>query len=235
MLSFQTHKNGGTSSLRMNKLLYILLGKPTVDFCEKPTTGLIKRPFYALSNLAFFVPPVLIYLRDGFKTKLAKAFAFTSVLIGSLSFLYDASYTYISQLFDLSGMLIFVNLLLFLNLKRLKRSNLVIQFIFFLLSIFLIFFLKGYSGNIIFGLYVFAVLISENILYREKIHSNYSSWFVAFSLFAVGFMIWLPDVTQKICFSLKLLNGRAVFHYLTASSVYFLYDFYAKNKHFNLD
>ena len=208
-----------------------LFSTPTIEYCEKPIQGLIKRPYYALSNLAFILSGVLI-LYKGKMSRLAKIFGFTALTMGLLSFFYDASYLYISQLFDLAGMFLFVNILLYLNLKSLKKAlkNLIFfQMIIFVVSMALIIIYQGFTGNFVFGLYVLAVVLSEYLLFKNKSHQNHKYWLLAFGLFVIGFAIWLLDASNTLCFSFGLLNGRAIFHYLNAISIYYLYVFYKLN------
>lgn len=208
-----------------------LLSAPTIEYCEKPIGNFIKRPYYAVSNLAFLISGVFI-LYKGKMNKLAKLFGFTAITIGFLSFLYDASYLYISQLFDLAGMLLFVNILLYLNIKTLRKTfgNLpVYQILAFIVSMAAIIVFRGFTGNIIFGTYVLAVIASEYLLFKNKSHRKYKYWMLAFGLFVLGFAIWLLDASKTVCFSFGLLNGRAVFHYLNAISIYYLYVFYDLN------
>lgn len=206
-----------------------LLLEPTVKYCEQPTDGIIKRPYYAISNLVFFLVGFII-LRE--RTKLAKLFGYTTLAIGLFSTLYDTFYLYGLQLLDLTGMFIFINLLLFLNLtKFLKASKiLILQLVIGLLSLMAIIYFKSYSGNIIFGLYVIALIITELILYSKNIHINLKNWLIAFGLFVLGFIFWFLDTKKVVCFNFGLLNGRAIFHYLNSISIYYLYKFYKLQK-----
>jgi len=208
-----------------------LFAQPTIEYCEKPVSGLIKRPYYAISNFAFFASGVLILVK-GRKSKLAMLFGYTAIVIGLLSFAYDASYLYISQLLDLTGMLLLVNILLYLNLGKIFRfaKRLVsLQIVLYLLSMATIMYFRGFAGNIVFGIYVLAVIVTEYILKRRKQNQNYKYWILAFAFFVLGFAIWLLDSSKTVCFSFGLLNGRAVFHYLNAISIYYLYIFYEAN------
>jgi hypothetical protein len=208
-----------------------LLGPPTIEYCEKPIQGLIKRPYYAVSNLAFLLSGFLI-LSKGKMNRLSKIFGFTAITIGLLSFFYDASYLYFSQLLDLTGMLLFVNILLYLNLDKLFKSSkylILMQVISYLASISAIIYFQGFAGNVVFGIYVLSVIVTEYLLCKQKLHQNYGYWVLAIVLFVVGFAIWLLDASKLFCFTFGLLNGRAVFHYLNAFSIYYLYKFYALN------
>lgn len=208
-----------------------LFGPPTIEYCEKPVQGLIKRPYYAVSNLAFLLAGFLI-LYKGKMNNLSKIFGFTAITIGLLSFYYDASYLYISQLFDLTGMFLFVNILLYLNLKRLfkgLRYMALYQILIYIISMTAIVIFQGFMGNLVFGLYVLGIIVTEYLLYKQKLHFHHKYWVLSVILFILGFSIWLLDSTKTTCFSFGLLNGRAIFHYLNAISIYYLYVFYELN------
>lgn len=208
-----------------------LLSEPTVRYCEETTNWVIKRPYYALSNLAFFISGVAILIK-GKGSELSRIFGVMAITIGLFSLIYDSTYTYLAQLFDLSGMLIFVNVLLYLNLKNVfKGKNLIFaQILLFILSLATIINFQGYSGDIVFGLYVAAVVVSEIYLIKTKIHTNLRKWLVPFGIFIVGFLIWILDAQKIFCSPVGLFNGRAIFHYLNAIVIYQLYRFYESQK-----
>lgn len=203
-----------------------LLGVPTITYCEAASDALIKRPWYAISNLAFFIVAFLIWRRD--RTTLGKQFALTTLLIGVLSFVYDSTYTYIAQLADLTGMLLFATLLLSLNARRLGavRYKLWLACC-MIVALVMIILLGHYAGNIIFGTYIVAVLITELMIRRGQPNTSSKYWALAMSVFLLGFAAWLLDSSHTICFDIGLLNGRAIFHYTSATTMYLLYKHYA--------
>lgn len=206
-----------------------LFGPPTVEFCEKATGHFIQRPFYALSNLAFIFVSMFIY-REG-RNKLAKLFAVTIGLVAIFSTIYDSSYTYISQLFDLSGMILFINMLLFLNLKIIfKKSTIMVQLLLSILGVASIFYFKGFSGIIVFGLFVAVYVATETYLLNAVKHINARNWFFAFLIFILAFAVWLLDIKKLFCDPTNILNGRGIFHIMTAVSVYLLYKFYSQQE-----
>lgn len=205
-----------------------LLSAPTVNYCEPILNGIIKRPWAALSNVAFFISGILILIK-GKGSRLSKLFGVVAILVGVCSSVYDITYFYGAQLLDLSAMLVFVSLLLYLNLQTLSLSNRWLTFgltAAFIASVGLIVSQQGYSGDIIFGLYVLAVIITELALIKRRLHINFRQWVLALALFILGFAAWIPDNKQLICFDIGLFNGRAVFHYLCASTIYLLYRYY---------
>lgn len=208
-----------------------LLAHPTVTYCEQAGQGLIKRPWSALSNLAFIGAGVAILLR-GKNSRLSKLFGGVALLVGVLSTFYDITYTYGSQLLDLSGMLVFVGLLLYLNISALgfRRHAAKLIALSTVLSVSLIILFQGYAGDVIFGLYVLAVVITETMLIHQKKHRNTRLWLVAFGIFVLGFGYWLMDSSRFYCTDFGLLNGRAIFHYCGATAIYLLYRFYDKQR-----
>lgn len=207
-----------------------LLSDPTVTYCEAATGHLINRPWYAISNLAFFVAALMIYRAE--KTPLARLFAGLALLVGLLSLTYDVTYVYLAQLCDLVGMLIFVTVLLILNIQRLLpgRKFIVLVFGLGILSVGLIVAFGGYAGNIIFGLYVLAVVVSEGILLRIGRHRHIRYWAVTFGVFVLGFGLWVLDTSRTVCFDFGLLNGRAIFHYVAAWVMWRMFMFYRRQR-----
>lgn len=104
-----------------------------------------------------------------------------------------------------------------------------VQFLAYLCSMATIIYFGGFTGNIVFGTYIIGVMASEYFLYMRNKHKNYKWWLFAVGLFVLGFAIWLLDASHTYCVSFGLLNGRSVFHYLNAISIYFLYKFYETN------
>lgn len=205
------------------------LGTPTVEFCEKAGIGLIKRPFYAISNLVYLFSGLII-LKKGRGSVLSKAFGYTSILIGLLSFLYDASYTYISQLADLLGMFIFVSVLIYFSAKRYfdisHKRLMVVQFLSVVCGIFLVVYFKSYAGEFVFGAFIVTEIILEYLLWKKGKAKNIRLWCQALGVFAIGFILWLPDATGMLCDPHDYINGRSLFHLSTAVTIYMLYLYY---------
>ena len=202
-----------------------LFKAPTIQYCEVAMNAFIARPWYALSNVAFIIVGVLILTRGG-RYRILGAVAF---LIGILSFTYDASYTYLSQLIDLSGMLIFISVLLYLNLRLLmssQRKLIGLLVAGFLTSLCIIIIFRGFMGDIVFGLLVLGYVISELYLLHTKRHINRQRWAIALGIFALGFIFWLSDASHLYCADFGLLNGRAIFHYTNAITIYLIFTFY---------
>jgi len=209
-------------------MLKALFSEPTIKYCEIATKGFIKRPYYAFSNFAFLVAGILILLK-GRGSALSKAFGSIAILVGILSFIYDSSYLYISQLLDLTGMLLFISLLLYLNFSILYKNKIliiIVQAISILLGLATIVIFQGYSGDIVFGVFVLVYVMSEIYLLRANIHKDYVRWLLLIVIFLIGFVFWFFDASKIYCASFGLLNGRAIFHFINAIVIYYLYDYY---------
>jgi len=209
-------------------MLKALLSEPTIKYCETPTEGLIARPYYAISNLAFLFVGIMILLK-GKGSSLSKAFGSLAILVGFFSFLYDSSYLYVFQLLDLTGMLLLISFLLYLNLSVIYRNKalvIVLQVIAILLGLISIIVFQGYSGDIVFGIFVLLCIASEIYLLRVGRHKNYLRWLLPLVIFIIGFIFWFFDASKIFCTSFGLLNGRAIFHFLNAIVIYYLYDYY---------
>lgn len=131
-------------------------------------------------------------------------------------------------------MLILVNVLFFLNLKKIFKLNSFLTYVLFIISILLsvigIVLLKGYSGNIIFGIFVLVTIITEFYLITNQLHKYAKYLFTGVGCLVVGFAFWLADVSKLYCFPYNLLNGRTIFHMFTALTIYFLYVYYEANE-----
>ncbi|MFA5967148.1 MAG: ceramidase domain-containing protein [Patescibacteria group bacterium] len=209
-------------------MLKSLFSEPTIQYCEVATKGLIKRPYYAFSNLAFLFVGIAILLK-GNGSALSKAFGYIAILVGLLSFAYDSSYLYITQLIDLTGMLLLISFLLYLNLSVLYKNKILIttiQVIAMLLGLMSIIVFQAYSGDIVFGIFVLLYVISEIYLLMVNKHKNYMMWVLPLAVFLIGFTFWILDASKIYCVNFGLLNGRAIFHFLNAIVIYHLYDYY---------
>jgi len=212
-------------------LVQSLLGSPTINFCESAGSGIIARPGYAFSNMIYFA--VGIYLLAKKESKIAKSFGVLALMVGAFSMIYDITYTYGAQLLDLFGMFLFVSFILVLNLKRINpriRHLSKILFLIAFFSVILTFFIKGYSGDVIFTMLILFILLIEFYVSKNSKRLNYQSLFIAIVLICIGAFIWIFDAFQIWCSPATILNGRAIFHYLTAIAIVYISRFYGQFK-----
>ncbi len=200
---------------------------PTVKYCEQAITGLIARPGYFVSNLPYILLGVWLLFK---KDRISKIFGGFSIAIGLTSAFYDASFKYYAQIIDLNTMFAFLNFLFVFNLRKVWKLDLnksiflfvLIQAVYFALLIVL----KGGVGSLLFGSLVVAYLISEFTL--ERISRKF--WMIGFVLFLAGWILWQLDANQIWCDATNLFNGRALFHYFTTGTIFFIWKNQMVNK-----
>ncbi len=196
----------------------------TVEYCELASDAIISRPGYFFSNIAYMIVGVYILRKAG---RFSKSFGIFAILIGLSSALYDTNALFYAQLIDLASMSAFVIFISIINLRNLgiRKWPYLITIALALQSIYMILILvnEGSSGRILFGLLVMSVIITEFLIYRRKPSITMRNFKIAFLLFLFGFFIWSFDASQTFCSPISILNGRAIFHYLTALSIYYLY------------
>lgn len=126
-------------------------------------------------------------------------------------------------------MLVLIGTLLYLNLrqivqhKRLLISGLIVSLA---VALIVIICFRGFTGDVVFGLLVLGYVIGELYLLRTKQHLHSWRWALAFSIFLLGFIFWLCDASHFYCANIGLFNGRAIFHYTSATTIYLLFVFY---------
>lgn len=200
---------------------------PTVGYCEKPLEGLIKRPWYAISNLTYVFLGIYLLLKKD--DQVAKRFGALALAIGLISLNYDVTYAYWSQLLDLFMMLIFASTLIYsssIGAFDSRRTKLTLLGV-LIISMALIISLGGYVGNVVFGLLLLIYLVMEYLNFRKGVHQKYVYLISALTTFIIGVLFWYADTSAIYCLQFGLFNGRAVFHYLGTISVYLLYRFYS--------
>lgn len=210
----------------MNQFWTQIFGEriPTVEYCEQVIEGLIARPGYFISNIPYIILGVFLITR---KDKVAKILGTLSILIGVFSGIYDASFKFNAQIFDLMAMFALINFLFVFNLYKLKlaskQASIFLAIIFQLTYLLGIISFEGSSGRMLFGLFVLGVILTEYIIYKRKLVESHKYFLVALATFLVGFLIWTFDASQTICSPVEWLNGRAIYHYITTATIYYLY------------
>ena len=209
-----------------------ILRIPTVEYCEKVVQGLIARPGYAISNIPFILAGSFIILKNK-GSRFSFLVGILSIIIGVCSFLYDASFTFLSQYFDWLGMFLFILFLSILNLKRLfdldwKRLITIFSLILFL---YLPVSFLTEQGTFFFGIGVVFLILSEIYLtVKNKSHLD-KKWVLALMLFLIGYISRNLDLYGVFCDPGNILNGRGIFHYLSSISILLLHSYYKKILH----
>lgn len=197
---------------------------PTVYYCEEAQDAIIARPGYFVSNFAYiFIGVYLLAQRD----KFAKILGILSIAVGFFSGMYDASFRFNAQILDLMGMfglVIFLLMYNFYKLKLIRKLYALITGMLLLLGYLVsIIVIEGQSGRWLFGVSLVLIIITEYLLYKRQVIGYYKYFVIALVMFLIGFMIWSFDALEILCSPIKYLNGRAIFHCITAVSILYLY------------
>lgn len=176
----------------------------------------------------------LIILQKSRKEILGILLGSASLLLGLFSFIYDSTYLRLTQLIDITGMLIFVLTLIFIAQSDILELTLK-RYLTYVIPLLMILILGTYyigtqSGNIIFGALILIYIGLEIYCFKKKNHADYKNLIIGAALVALGFGIWLLDTTRTVCFEFGLLNGRSIFHFLTAITIHQIYLFYSSQK-----
>ncbi len=214
--------------------------KPTIKYCEDNLSSYIAQPANAWSNLTFICVGFYIFLKSrNHKNPLLKLFGLMVVLIGTFSFIYHASFTFIGQFLDLGSMYLLSSYLIILNLRRSSIQIFTTRKLFsiFLLvlsaSLLVTYFIRPTNnfsiGYPIFALQVLAIIILEWKLYKRNTNSyQIHNLLIAFTIFILAFIALILDLLRIWCDSgtFHLINGHASWHVLNSISLLFLYFFY---------
>jgi hypothetical protein len=209
---------------------------PNVDWCEEELCGWIVNPADTWSNLAYIAFGIAMVLRArGRASSALSLFAPASVIVGVFSFAYHASYTYFLQFFDFVGMFLFCFVLITANALRLGWIRSEQRYVF------------GIGGTALFsafvpllgettipiqslvGVLIAVILAQEWVLHRRAGQGavDYRAFRIGLALLAAAAAFSLADVTRTFCDPQShWLQGHALWHVLSAASLYAMFRFY---------
>ena len=214
---------------------------PDHCFCEAVRFGeIIRQPSNTWSNLSFvliaFIIGIQISMITGSQNKLiqhkllSSIYVLSCLVVGLGSFFYHASLTLIGQWVDVLGMYLAVTFFSLYNLFRIyqwKMRSFILAFFLSNAVLGYILYAHTWSRRYLFGLFV-ALLISSIWYSNIKIKSilRNRDLYQAIACFGIGIMIWILDITKIICDPYFIVQGHAIWHFLTAASSYFIFRYY---------
>jgi hypothetical protein len=154
------------------------------------------------------------------------------------SFLYHASLTYTFQKMDITGLFSVIVAVLGFNLYKIfpytrirgkLRSNHVPVIIFTLLANYLIFTkLWTLNINIFFPSMIITVFITFALYIRIRKQHDYFINYMKASIIVLllGSLVWILDRSHVLCAPDSVLQGHALWHLLTAGSIFLIYLYY---------
>ncbi|HMV78659.1 MAG TPA: ceramidase domain-containing protein [Leptospiraceae bacterium] len=202
---------------------------PTIKYCENNLCSWITQPSNTWSNLIFYIAGILLFRNIQNRNNSGPQTSFLYInafLIGTASFLYHASFTFLMQFFDLSSMYMFSVTLLCLNFYRmgLVRKKEIFTVFLLVLTVCMgaLYFLKPY-GIPIFALTAAAAIGTEFIIFRNgREKADYSRYKIGLILILSAFLFWALDFRRIwICDpDNHLFQGHAVWHILSGAAYY---------------
>lgn len=234
---------------------YETAGGNAFQFCETNRMDeIIRQPANTWSNLGFLAVGLfaLTLAVHDFKNKERKQstnflvrypmfsllYGLSCIYLFTGSFLYHASLTSYFQRMDQSGMMAVIAMILVLNLYKIfphfrrkgewRSSHAIAMILAVAFNLFIFRHLLTININLLFPALALLV-IASGFFYAFKIRNNsfflnymYAAFLILF--FAVG--IWILDRTHTLCSPDSMLQGHALWHLLTATSIFFIYLYY---------
>jgi hypothetical protein len=216
---------------------------PDACFCESIRPSLVRQPSNAASSLSFALVGVLVLIgtrrrRDGHRARslfntqplYATIFGLASIIVGAGSAFYHASLTFIGQTVDVLGMYLIATFVIVYALARIRKTA---------ASTALLMYGVG-NAVLLAGLilvptarrYAFAVLIFIAIAGEVRARRTYiprgdvRQFQFAVALLALGFAVWVADISGLVCSPTAWIQGHAVWHAAGAASLWMVYRYY---------
>jgi len=209
---------------------------PNVNWCEEELCAWIVNPADTWSNLLYLVLGALMW-REAHRRRSASLAAFgpASIALGVSSFLFHASYTWMLQFFDYVGMFLFCFCVLALNARRLgwiaARHQVAAMLVGVAAASALVppLFHRGFPIQVVVLVLVLAMIGQEVwLLRRDGALPAHRWWGAALALLVAAAVFSVLDLTRVWCDpSDHWLQGHALWHLLSAASLYAIFRFAA--------
>jgi hypothetical protein len=212
---------------------------PNVDWCEEELCDWIVNPADTWSNLAYlFFGGLMWWAAKRSGDERMALFGPASIVVAAGSFAYHASYTYFLQFFDFVGMFLFCFTVITANALRLGWVEPRRQWAFLIGGT------VGFSALVpivsetsvpiqsLVALLIVTIIGQEGLIrVRQPAGAppvRYGLFAAALALIAAAGLSSLADVTRTVCDPTNhFIQGHALWHVLSACSLYALYLFYA--------
>ncbi|HEX8695101.1 MAG TPA: ceramidase domain-containing protein [Longimicrobium sp.] len=212
-------------------------------FCELIRPGSIRQPANALSSAGFVL--VGAWILAGGATRGAghgvnpitrnpayRAVYGTAVLlIGFGSAFYHASLTFAGQFFDVFGMYLLATFIFLYNLariRRLKTVTVVLGYVALNALLASLLYAVPALRRYLFAAVLLSALVPESLVRRRRTRELQGRHLLlALLLMAVGFGIWVLDITHRACSPSSWLQGHALWHVAGAAASLLVFGYYA--------
>ena len=211
--------------------------RPNIDWCEENLCAWVVNPADTWSNLPLIVfGGWMIWSLRGHPNSFLRWFGPVAIVTGLFSGIFHASYTFFFQFFDFAAMFLFAFLPLILNFQRLgmmKRGHAgrwylggVVVFC----ALVPVGFAVGFPIQLLVAFLVFAIVGQEVVIRVRGLPAGALWIFVsACGLLAASATFSALDLSRVFCDPTDhIIQGHAIWHVLTATSLWVLSVFYAR-------
>jgi len=218
---------------------------PDKCFCEAIRPHPPAQPANAVSSLAFVVVGLFVFvsavrlrgrgqaaMRNRMNSEIAypALFALALVAVGLGSFAYHALLTFNTQFADVFGMYLIATFILIYNLERFRRVRPITLIAGYLgLNAVLaasLYFLPSLRRYLFAALIIGALLLERMYRRNHQVTASTGQLLTAIVLLALGFIIWIGDITRIVCSPHSWLQGHAIWHVLGAAASWYVYSYY---------
>ncbi|WNG58088.1 ceramidase [Archangium gephyra] len=205
-------------------------GEPNVKWCEATLCAWVNEPANAWSNLAYLAVALGCAWRWRVTGSRAMGhFAWTTLLVGALSFAFHATNNFASQLLDFVGMYVLAFLLVALNLHRLgwlPRERVGAVHTGLTVGCTLLVPVMRLAGVpyqlVVLGAVLVIVGTEVRLSRRKEPHESYRDFWLAVGLMAAAAACSVADVTRVWCDpDNHWMQGHATWHVLSALALLF--------------
>lgn len=209
-----------------------------MNWCEAEACGWIVNPAGTWSNLAYLLFAVLMW-REARRTSdpTLGLFAPASFAVGVFSFVYHASYTALLQFFDFVGMFLFCFVVVTANALRLgwigpeRRWTLLVGGTVVTSALVPVVSRSPVPIQAMVAVLIAVILAQEAAVARREPPGGRLArrgvFFLALALIAGAGVASALDVSRVWCDPTSWMQGHALWHVLSAASLYALFRYYA--------
>ncbi|MEO6332528.1 MAG: ceramidase domain-containing protein [Gemmatimonadaceae bacterium] len=222
---------------------------PDACFCEATRTSGPHQPANTWSSLAFVVVAVMILARvardrsrrtpvaqNRTSTQLVYPLVYVLALLvtGLGSAWFHATLSFAGQFADVMGMYLIATFILLYSLGRISTMRPVTMAASYVTAnaalAAVLYWLPDFR-RYIFGLLIVAALGLERVAHARavKARANNTHLLLAVGILALGFVIWILDITRTLCSPGSWLQGHALWHLLGAVASWQLYMYYRRS------
>ncbi len=203
-------------------------------WCEEQLCSWIREPANTFSNIAYIIVGILILINARkFSYPHLRMLGWFSILLGLMSAFYHATSSFFGEVLDYSSMFLISAYVLVANLSRLfiwsPRKVAISALLLFTISVMGLVQLRT-VGAVFFFVQITAAVIVEFVLRsRSEQKANQHNMWISLGLLLVAWAIWSLDTHRIVCDPKNhFINGHAIWHVMTAISIWFLFKFYSQ-------